>query len=344
MIDLQAVYIRDLAKLSGVRFLSMIRVEATPAEVTDSGFTLYKAKVAAEGVLLYDSTFLSVTRVLVNGYEAGFINTDPSVLLIAMPQQAIDNGIPIEGVTEIQIKRTANGAETEQTEIVSDLGGPGGAIDTLAFPGTRRVTLDSGILQISGDSLNKAVGVRVNYQSQGFVILDNRTVLCTLPEKAQSIDEVEVITSSNKISRSSLFAYLFTDNISVVSAEFKLVQQFVKVLLTTPGSDAFNKTLGGNLQNWVGQKVAANNTQALVAKTVLNIVNTGARFAAQQGLASVPPEERLSDVQVLNIGFSSLNPSVMDLSLRLNTFARRQASISLLIGTAEEAIKSVHGL
>jgi len=314
----------------------MIRVEAAPAVDSGTGFSS-----------LPESSFLTVNSVQVNGYNSKFIVTDLTTLLVAFPQELQDQGVLVEAVTSIRINRVATdaaGVEVNTPEVLTDLGGPDGGLDTKAPPGSLRATLEGGILQLSGANFDKAVGVYVNRKSQGYVIMDNRTILCTLPQNDVSIDDVEVVTTSRVADRSSLFAYLFTDNISSVSGEFKLVQQFVKVLLTTPGSDVFNKTLGGNLQNWVGQKVALSNPQGLVAKTVLNIINTGVYFAAQQAASTLPPEERLSDVQVLNISFDPSNPSVMDLSLRLNTFARRQATISLLIGAAEEAIKDAGGL
>jgi hypothetical protein len=60
-----------------------------------------------------------------------------------------------------------------------------------------------------------------------------------------------------------------------------------------------------------------------------------------QGATTVPASERLSDVQVLNVDFDREDPSVVNLSIRLNTFARRQATISMMIGTAEAAISSI---
>jgi len=337
MFDVQAVYIRDIAQVRGVRFISMLRVEAAPpaSNITSSSD-------------ITNATVTTVTKVTINGYSAKFMLRGLTTLLVALPSSLepigrnSDGGrLPVEAITNITVYRAttdSDGNSIEIPEVLSDLGGSGGGIDQKAPVGSRRVTVDGGVLNINGDDFDKTVAVRVNRQNQEFTIMSPSTLLCTFPEKAISIDDVEVITTSNRINRSSAFAYLFTENVGVVSGEFKLVQQFVKILLTTVGSDIFEQNLGGNLQKWVGQNSPMNNPQALVAKTVLNIVGVAAKFAARQSGANVPAEERLSDVTVLNVGFDRSTPDVMDLTLRLNTFARRQATVSLLIGSAAEGI------
>ena len=332
MLDVQAVYVRDIAELRGIRYVSMLRVNALPDTAVASGY----GSVA-------DTMFTTVSRVTVNGFAAHYIKEGLTTLLIALPSELMESGTPLRSVTNITVYRAgvdADGVEVEAPEVITDLGGAGGSVDHKAPAGSRRVTIDGGILHITGKKFDKAVAVRVNRSNQGYTVIDSHTILCTIPDKATAIEDVEVITTAKKINRHSLFAYLLTDNVNLITAEAKLVQQFIKVLLTTTGSDKFAPTIGGNLQNWVNQNATSANSQALVAKTVLNVINTAAKFSARQGLSNVPPEERLSDVQVLNVGFDGDDPTVIDLSLRLNTFARRQATISLMLGTAAEGISS----
>jgi hypothetical protein len=315
----------------------MIRVEAAAPPPSTSGYSN-----------LSDSTFVHVTSVQVNGLEARYITSSLTTILIALPDSLRGTGFLVNSVTQIRITRSTtseDGDEIQTYELLQGeeggFSGTGGTIDSTARAGSKRVTIDGGILELKGKRFDKAVAVRVNKNTQDFTILDRTTILCTLPKDAYSIEDVEVITTSTKINRSSLFAYLFTETVNTVSAEFKLVQQFVKVLLTTPGTNVFEKGLGGDLQHWVGINVPLNSPTTLVTKTVLNVVTTGIEFSARQVLANVPPEERLSDVEVLNVGFDKTNPSVMDLSIRLNTFSKRQATISLMIGTAQEAISGM---
>ena len=338
MLDIQAVYVRDIAELRGIRYVSMLRVNARTSVDVSAGYGN-----------ITDTTVATVSRVTVNNHPANFIKKDLTTLLVAMPEQiktlGKETGVytPMQSVTNITVYRSgvdSEGVEVEVPEVITDLGGPSGGVNPKAPAGSQRVTIDGGILQLTGKKFDKAVSVQVNKTNQEFSVVDQHTILCTLPEKASVIESVEVITTAKKINRNSVFSYLLTDNVNAVSGETKLIQQFIKVLLTTPGSDHFAPTVGGNMQNWVNQNQPYGSSQALVAKTVLNIVNVAARFSAGQTLAGVPPEERLSDVQVLNVGFAADDPSLMELSLRLNTFARRQAVVSVLIGQAKEGIAS----
>ncbi|MAP23883.1 MAG: hypothetical protein CL582_23375 [Alteromonadaceae bacterium] len=336
MIDIQAVYIRDVAKLQGVNFMSMIRVK--PDEEIALG--------------LPNSTFNEVVGVRVNGQVAQFF-LDFSLggtgnLLIALPLEMMQRGLTLGSISEIRVLRSSkdsDGNDVEVAEIISgtSFGGVGGKLNTKAPSGSMRVTVDGGVLRLTGAKFDKTVGVYVNKKSQPFIIIDSKTVVCSLPRDTISVDDIEVITTAKKISRTSLFSYIFSDNMSAIDGEFKLVQQFIKVLLTTPGSDVFNKSLGGGLQHWVGENTPVNNPQALVAKTMLKVMTVGAKFAAMQAISTVPASERLSDVQVLNVDFDREDPSVVNLSIQLNTFARRQATISMMIGTAEAAISSIVG-
>lgn len=337
MLDIQAVYVRDIAELRGVRFVTMLRVKARS-----------DAEAAAGYGSLVDSNFVSVSRVTLDGYNTKFIKDGLDSLLVAMPQELQERGIqsgaitPLRAIQEIKVFREgtdSDGVLVEIPEVITDLGGAGGSVNHKAPAGSQRVTIDGGILQLTGKDFDKAVAVRVNRQNQNYVVVDKATILCTLPEKASSIDDVEVITSSTKINRTSIFSYLLTDNVNTVSGEAKLVQQFIKVLLTTPGSDHFAPGLGGNMQNFAQQNQPYGSSQALLAMTVINVVNTAAKFAAAQG-SSIPPEERLVDAEVLNMGFDPDDPTLLELSLRLNTFAKRQALISVMIGQAQEGLAS----
>lgn len=327
MIDIQAVFVRDVAELRGINYMSMIRV--TLPETPPSEF-----------VNIDTSSFKSVTGVLVNGSNANFFLENPYNLLIALPLDMLRQGQNMAMVNAVDLVRTVK--DSEGNDLVSNESvSLGSGLDTQAKAGSKKVTVDGGILQLRGDKFNKAVAVYVNKRTVPFTVMNNQMILCSLPPKAQAIEDVEVITNSKSINRRSMFAYLFSSEPQTVEGEFKLVQQFIKVLMTTPGSDVFDKKTGGNLQNWVGQNTPTSNPSVLVAKTTLKIIQAGLMFSARQGWGQLPPTERLSDVEVLSVNYDKDDPSVVNLTIRLNTFARRQATVSLMIGTAHDAIESI---
>ena len=324
MKDLQAIYVRDVAELDDIEIASMVRIE----EVDVS----------------------AIADVRLNGVSAKFFPLGMTTLMVAIPASFSDYqnlesnhpGYVAQSINNIRIIRKytgTDGIEREHGEVIA--WAEGNTIDSKAPSGSKRVTLDGGVLRLYGKGFDQAVRVLVNNKDQPFLVEGTGgTLLTAIPEKDLTLESVDVITTSKTVNRMTFFEYLLGQEMHTVSGTFKLVQQFIKLLMTTPGTDMFgDRGMGGNMQNWVGQKVNLRNPQGLVAKTVLNIITLGTKMQVQQILANVPATERLSDVTVLNASLSPNDPSIMELSIKLNTYAGRQAFFSLLIGQAQNAIE-----
>ena len=189
-----------------------------------------------------------------------------------------------------------------------------------------------------GKGFSKATEVRVNGNAQQFIIISDSNVLCTVPSTSSSIDSVDVIVSAQNINKTSFFEYIIGSTPKTVEGPFKLVQQFVKLLLTTPQTDIFRPNYGGNFQNWVGQNIPMSAPQVLVAKTTMNVIQAGAALQMAQVGTNIPGDERLSDVQILKMAVDPLDPSIMEMSIKLNTFSSRSAFFSLLVQQTQDAL------
>lgn len=328
MIDLQAVYVREVAELTDVSFTAMVRIDNEPID--------------------------AVSDILLNGVSSPFFALSRTSLMVSIPASFLRAGqrqdmkkgfygYVAEGINNVQIIRSyqgEDGEEYKQTNTISWDNSDG--VGFKSPPGKRKITLDTSVIRLKGARLDKAVGVRVNNKNVPFTIINSGEITTVLPEKDKSMHSVDVITSAEKVSKRSFFEYMMGDQLRVVSGTFKLVQQFIKVLMTTPGTDSFNKSMGGNMQNWVGQRVSMSNPQSLITKTVLDVVQTGIRLQVAQARSNLPADERLSDVQVLNAQMDPTDPSIMNLSLRLNTFAGRSAYFSMILSEvqsfAEDAV------
>ena len=95
------------------------------------------------------------------------------------------------------------------------------------------------------------------------------------------------------------------------------------------------------MQNFVGQRINPNRSQTLVAKTILNVVQCGIHFSLGQMGSDVPSEERLSDVQVINAQLDPADPTMMYLSIKLNTLAGRSAFFSMIVSESMELAQTV---
>jgi hypothetical protein len=91
----------------------------------------------------------------------------------------------------------------------------------------------------------------------------------------------------------------------------RLVQSFLLILMTTPGSDAFDRTSGGGARGIIGRstdsagKTAAADLSLAVSRTKTELL------AAQAKDRRIPPVERLLTAELSNVTF---NPSTTTLS------------------------------
>lgn len=320
MIDLQAVYVREVAELSDVRMTAMVRIDNEPVD--------------------------AIKDITLNGVSSSFFALDTRTLMVAIPasfmkvgqRQDLSKavyGYVAEGINDIQIHREYRSEDGETYSQKNTIQWNNDGVKFKSPPGTRKITLDTSVIRLLGSRLDKAVKVLVNGKSMPFTHQGRGEIVTVIPENDNGVKSIDVITTAERISKRSFFEYMMGNDTRVVSGSFKLVQQFLKVLMTTPGTDIFNREMGGNMQNWVGQRISMKNPQSLISKTVLNIVQTGITMTLAQARSNLPADEMLTDVQVLNAQLDPEDPSVMNLSIRLNTFAGRSAFFSMILSEVQ---------
>ncbi len=115
------------------------------------------------------------------------------------------------------------------------------------------VSLVSGVnpavLSIFGDDFTSVDEVIVNdFPSPKFYVMSPTRLLATVPDQVPplSVDSVSVISRRLMITPKSIIKFKIGSVPGKVTGILRLVQLFLKVLFTTPGSDIFNKKLGGN--------------------------------------------------------------------------------------------------
>jgi len=329
MFDLQVVYIRNLVELTAIDLAVMLKVvNVDPANF--AGVTADNAPAPymlvgdellvglPEGRSFLDIGTIRVLRKVTDGDGSTF--TVGEVINVVSGTSASDGTEFAETFKSSGIRQpTAEGTFRETGQVVGYLN----------------------ILKVSAHDLSKLVEIRVNGRSMPFTLSNTTTALVQFPENAATIESVDAIVSSSTLNRKTFFSYLLTDNPKQVSGPFKALSQFLKILMTTPGTDIFNKDIGGNLQNWVGGRNPLNNPQALITKTVLTIVSTGAKFSALQLLSGVPPDERVSRIQVLGISFDSEDPTKMSISLKLVMASQENILFGLGLDSIDSVVASV---
>lgn len=314
MIDFQAIFIRDVAELNQINFIAVLRVEC--------------------------ENTAGLSDVLVNGLSSKYITgLDGKTAFVHLPE-----GVPQDGVYDIKLKidQTVNGVTTTTTKDVDlgegylDMDAPA-RLDTLSGNATA-VSFYTGVLQLRGDDFSTTQRVKVNNTDVPFSVISKNEIMCNLPDRASTIDSVDVITSSKTINRRTYFEYMVGEKPSAVTGMQKLIQQFVKLLMTSRGSDLLRPNTGADMQKFVGTNFASDNASPVVAQVTYKVVTCGMEMTLLQTAGGVPADERLSDVQVLGVTVDPEDPTIMQLSLRLNTFGGRSAQFQTMLGSATDYI------
>lgn len=159
-------------------------------------------------------------------------------------------------------------------------------------------------LEIRGADFSSAEKVMINEQAvPEFMIVNKQTIYAQLPEDTQAISSVRVLSS--KFSRdyeSSLVSFEIGNKTRKVDGILKLVQLFTKWVLQSPGSDLFNPTRGGGLQQIVGKITTGKDMQPVFASLTRAINTTVAQIrAAQINMGQLPLSERLRSADLLDM-------------------------------------------
>ena len=160
-------------------------------------------------------------------------------------------------------------------------------------------------LEIIGDDLSKAITVYINeISSPEFLIVSKKKIWAQLPKAAQSeIRTVEIASSGfTKTSTPSRVTFEIGNKTSTVSGILKLVQLFTKWMLQTPGSDIFNPTRGGGLQDIAGKVTSTRKMEPMLATITRSIDTTSEQIrSAQAAVRGLPSDERLLGANLLEL-------------------------------------------
>jgi phage baseplate assembly protein W len=94
----------------------------------------------------------------------------------------------------------------------------------------------------------------------------------------------------------------------------KLTQQFVKVLLTTPGTSLFRPDEGGGLQEMVGGAFSREEARVIASRAMLAVNRTTDQVKASQSRRGIPKAERLQTAIIEDVAF---DPQTGGLNLKV---------------------------
>ncbi len=156
-------------------------------------------------------------------------------------------------------------------------------------------------LRIEGEDFRSVETVMINgLTSPEFIAVNNRTIIAEVPEvlRSSTITEVTVLSQNLTLTERSLIELTFGERPKRVSGLVRLIQNFVRILLRTPGSNLFSKRSGGGLLRRVGSNItsqSAADVQVAVNLTKQYIISV------QTPVREIPPSERLLEAEITSI-------------------------------------------
>lgn len=194
-------------------------------------------------------------------------------------------------------------------------------------PGVSVRTLD-----ISGDDFRSADEVLMNeVPSPSFVILSKTRLLAEVPDalKSSTITSILVLSRRLVITPRSYIRFRIGSTASKTRGILRLMQLFLRVLLTTPGTDIFSPKLGGGALVHLGQSISVEEGTDVVSSFIVSVDNTAKQLIQIQGRnQATPPDERLMSARVLSAGFNK-NETAIVASIELLSQAGRTAVAQL---------------
>ena len=192
--------------------------------------------------------------------------------------------------------------------------------ETITVSGITAIPGDLRIIEVRGEDFSAVDSIRVNDQEvKDFAVLSSTFLRAQLPSnmRPSEVETVTVVSRRLALTSRSLLRFRMSKMPSKVSGILRLVQLYVKVLLTDPGSDSFNQNLGGGLLRNIGNAFpSAAARGGIVNDAAIAVRRTNEQIIAIQARQpSIPANEKLLSASIQS---SSFSPSEAALSIELD--------------------------
>lgn len=139
--------------------------------------------------------------------------------------------------------------------------------------------------------------------SPEFVVYSENRLIAQVPAEVvtQQITDVFVLSNRLTLTQRSLVEFTFGTRARSTTGILKLMQNFIRLLIRTPGSNVFQKRSGGGLFQKVGNTLGSGSGRDQAVADSVIAVNQTAQYMIeiQAPLRSVPPSERLLSASVI---------------------------------------------
>jgi hypothetical protein len=194
--------------------------------------------------------------------------------------------------------------------------------------------LDLPTVAVIGDDFSAVDSVLINdIPSPSVVVVSKTQLVAVLPQQVygQSVLNISVVSYRLVYTAQSVVSFRLGNTNRRATGMIRLVQLFLKVLLTTPGSDIFNPTLGGGAMVNLGRTFSLSNSGSIVSDFVISVDNTVKQIISMQARQPrLPREERLLTARVAQSYFDTAQTALIA-AVNLASQAGAVATANLLL-------------
>ena len=139
------------------------------------------------------------------------------------------------------------------------------------------------------------------------------------------------MSSVPTVAKRSVMRFQVSDTPAKCAGILKLMQLYVKLLLTTPGTDIFDKSLGGGVLNILGSSFSRSEGGQIVSKFIVASDTVVRQIIAIQGRQpQLPADEKLLSAKVVSAKFSASQGALL-VTVELTSQAGRSATANLVV-------------
>lgn len=164
-------------------------------------------------------------------------------------------------------------------------------------------------LDITGADFSSVDEVFINdIESPDVIVLSRYRLIAQLPPSLQNsfdINSVQVLSRRLTVTSRSKIRFRIGDTPGRVQGILRLLQKFLKVLFTTPGTDIFSPRTGAGALKNIGETFGIDEGKGIISDFVISVDTAARQIISFQGRdPRIPRDERLLAAKVLSAGFN----------------------------------------
>lgn len=170
-------------------------------------------------------------------------------------------------------------------------------------------------LDIIGADFSSVDEVLINgIPSPDVIIMSNKRLLAQVPDQVlgDQLTSINVTSRKLTITKQSKIQFKVAKTPTKVSGILRLVQLFLKILFTTPGTDIFSPRTGGGGLRSIGKTFGADEGSSIISDFIVAVDQTRRQIISIQGRdPRIPRDERLMSAKVLKAVYNKAESALI---------------------------------